>query len=132
MSRRMTAKKTTLAVLAAVAALGTSAAIAQMQGLDMQKMMQALSPQASDPAPTKDFKAAHMNMMKNMNMEFSGDPDADFARSMMKHHQSGIEMAQIEIKHGKNPEMKKMAEKLVEEQGKDNKEFQAFLSKLSK
>lgn len=127
----MTALKTTF-VLATLAALSTSAAIAQMQGMDMQKMMQAMSPQSNDPASTKDLKSAHVNMMKNMNMEFSGDPDADFARSMMKHHQAGIEMAQIQLKHGKNAEMRKMAEKLIKEQGKDNEEFQAFLKKHAK
>jgi len=107
-------------------------ATAQMQGMDMQKMMQMMTPSANDPASTKDFKQAHMDMMKTMNMEFTGDADADFARSMMKHHEGGIAMAKIQLKHGKDPELRKIAEKLIKEQGDDNKKFEAWLSKHKK
>ena len=48
---------------------------------------------------------------------------------MMKHHAGGIEMAKIQLKHGKDPEMRKMAEKLIKEQGNDNKEFATWLKK---
>jgi uncharacterized protein (DUF305 family) len=64
-------------------------AAAQMQGMDMQKMMQMMSPAPNDSASTKDFKKAHMDMMHSMHMEFTGNPDVDFARSMMKHHEAG-------------------------------------------
>lgn len=120
------------AVTLALFALGAPAALAQMQGMDMQKMMQMMTPGANDPASTKDFKTAHMNMMKNMNMEFTGDPDRDFAASMKTHHEGGIEMAKIQLRHGKDPEMRKMAEKLVKEQSEENKKFESWLSKHKK
>jgi uncharacterized protein (DUF305 family) len=128
----MTLRKNTLAIAAIVSLIGVPGAIAQMQGVDMQKMMQMLTPAPNDPASTKDFKQAHMDMMKDMNMEFTGNPDVDFAKSMIKHHEGGIEMAKILLKHGKDPEMRKKAEKLIKEQGQDNKEFQAWLKKHSK
>ena len=128
----MTTSKTIFAILATLAAFGTPVAVAQMQDMDMQKMMQAMSPQPNDSASTRDLKSAQMNMMKTMNVEFSGNADSDFARSMMKHHQSGIEMAEIQLKHGKDPAMRKMAEKLVKEQKKDNQEFQAWLKSHQK
>src|SRR5581483_3318259 len=103
-----------------------------MQGMDMQKMMQMMTPAPNDPPSTKDFKQAHMNMMRDMNMEFTGDADVDFAKSMIKHHEGGIEMAKLLLKHGKDPEMRKKAEKLIKEQGQDNKDFQAWLKKHSK
>lgn len=123
--------KTAIA-LAVLFALGAPAALAQMQSMDMQKMMQMMMPGVNDSASTKDFKTAHMNMMKNMNMEFTGDPDRDFAASMKKHHEGGIEMARIQLKHGKDPEMRKMAEKLVKEQNEENKKFESWLSKHKK
>lgn len=98
----------------------------------MQKMMQMMTPKPDDAASTKDFKQAYMNLMKNMNMEFSGNADADFARSMIKHHQGGIEMANIQLKHGKDAEMRKMAEKQIKEQGGDNGKFEAWLKKHPK
>jgi uncharacterized protein (DUF305 family) len=124
----------TVIALVGTLALGAPMALAQMQGMDMQgmdiqKMMQMMMPQPGDTAPTRDFKQAHMDMMKDMPMQFTGDADKDFATSMMKHHAGGIEMAKIQLKHGKDPEMRKMAEKLIKEQGNDNKEFATWLKK---
>ena len=81
--------KAILAAAATVMIISIPGAVAQMQGMDMQKMM----PQADDTASTKDMKQAHMEMMKNMNLDFTGNPDVDFARSMVKHHESAIVMA---------------------------------------
>ena len=128
----MTLLKKVLTIGAAVSVIGVSAAVAQMQGMDMQKMMQMMTPAPNDPPSTKDFKQAHMNMMRDMNMEFTGNADVDFAKSMIKHHEGGIEMAKLLLKHGKDLEMRKKAEKLIKEQGQDNKEFQAWLKKRSK
>lgn len=128
----MTLLKKTFAIAAVISVIGIPAAIAQMQGMDMQKMMQMMTPAPNDPPSTKDFKQAHMNMMKDMNMEFTGNPDVDFAKSMIKHHEGGIEMAKLLLKHGKDPEMRKKAEKLIQEQGQDNKDFQAWLKTHSK
>lgn len=124
--------KKALTVGAVISVIGVSPAVAQMQGMDMQKMMQMMMPVPNDPPSTKDFKRAHMNMMKEMHMEFTGNADVDFAKSMMRHHEGGIEMAKLQLKHGKDPEMRKMAEKLIKEQGQDTKEFQAWLKKHSK
>ena len=119
----------TVIALAGMLALGAPIALAQMQGMDMQKMMQMMMPQPGDPASTRDLKQAHMDMMKDMPMQFTGDADKNFATSMMKPHSGGIEMAKIQLKHGKDPEMRKMAEKLIKEQGNDNKEFATWLKK---
>ena len=122
--------KTAIALTAL--SLGATVALAQTQGADMQKMMQMMMPKAEDSASTRELKQAHMNMMKDMHMEFTGDADKDFAASMIKHHQGGIEMAKIQLKHGKDAEMRKMAEKLIKEQGEDNKAFAAWLKKHQK
>ncbi len=124
--------RTAIAVTATTFMLVIPVAIAQMPSMDMQKMMQMMMPKPDDAASTKDFKQAHVDMMQNMNMEFSGNADADFARSMIKHHQGGIEMAKIQLKHGKDAEMRKMAEKMIKEQGDDNEKFQLWLTKNPK
>lgn len=41
-------------------------------------------------------------------------------------------MAKIQLKHGKEPEMRKMAEKRVKEQSEENKKFESWLSKHKK
>ena len=128
----MTLLKNALTIGAIISAIGVPAAVAQMQGMDMQNMMQMMTSRPNDPPSTKDFKQAHMNMMKDMNMEFTGNADIDFAKSMIKHHEGGIEMAKILLKHGKDPEMRKKAEKLINEQQQDNKDFQSWIKNHSK
>jgi hypothetical protein len=122
----------TLAIGAVISMIAVSTAVAQMQGMDMQKMMQTMTPSPNDPPSTKDLKQAHMDMMKNMNMEFSGDADVDFARSMIPHHQGAIDMAKLELKYGKDQKMRQMAEKMIKDQQKEQKDFQAFLQKHKK
>lgn len=124
---------TAFAIPAILVAFSIPVAIAQMQGgMDMQKMMQMMTPKADDSASTKDLKQAHMDMMQNMNMEFTGNPDADFARSMVKHHEGAITMAKVELKHGKDSELRSMAEKIIKDQEKEIAEFNAWLKKPSK
>ena len=44
----------------------------------MQKMMQDMMPSPNDPTSTKDFKAADMQMMRNMHLPYTGNADVDF------------------------------------------------------
>ncbi len=130
---------------AAIAAGGllfvSTAAVSQMQApmqapamepASMQKMMQDMMPSATDSASTKAFKEPHMKMMKSMHVEFTGNPDVDFVRSMVPHHQGAIDMAKVELAHGKNPEMRKMAEKIIGDQEKEIAMMQDWLKKNAK
>jgi uncharacterized protein (DUF305 family) len=67
-----------------------------------------------------------MDKMKGMKM--TGDADKDFAMMMIPHHQSAVDMSENEISHGKHVEMKKFAQKMIDDQSKEIKEFEAFLS----
>lgn len=63
------------------------------------------------------------------NMAKTGDPDHDFAAMMRSHHQMGIDMAKTELRDGKDPEMQKMARKVVEDQTKEVAKLDAWLAK---
>lgn len=52
-------------------------------------------------------------------MTMTGDTDKDFARMMASHHRSGIEMAEIEAKYGKDPELKALAKKIIQMQNEE-------------
>lgn len=71
----------------------------------------------------------HANMGNMPAMAKTGDVDYDFATMMRQHHQMGINMAQKQIKEGKNPEMKQMAQKIVDAQTKEIAQFDAWLAK---
>jgi uncharacterized protein (DUF305 family) len=73
----------------------------------------------------------HQMMMKgakdSMSMKPSGDVDHDFVAMMRQHHQMGLQMAEQEIKHGKDPKAKEFARKVVESQSQEIKEFDEWL-----
>ena len=80
------------------------------------------------PDSTKEFKAADMSMMKNMNnAPYSGNPDVDFRTHMIPHHEGAIAMAKVALKYAKNAETKKMAQKIIDEQEKQVAAMQAWL-----
>jgi len=61
-------------------------------------------------------EAAMRKMMTGMSVEPSGDVDRDFAAMMIPHHQGAIEMAQAELRHGRNELLRRIAQEIVVEQ----------------
>lgn len=81
--------------------------------------------------PMDHSKMDHANMdgMKHMEgMSMTGNADYDFAANMKMHHQMGIDMANAEIKNGKNPQMVKMAKAIVATQTKESAAFDKYLA----
>ena len=65
----------------------------------------------------------------SQSMKMSGDTDRDFLTMMRHHHQSGIKMAEAELRHGKSAEAKAMAQKIIDAQTKEIAEIDAQLAK---
>lgn len=77
-----------------------------------------------------DLHASMMTSMKGMqSMKATGDTDRDFATMMKMHHQAAIDMAQVELKTGKDPKMKAMAQRIIAAQQKEIEEFDNWLAK---
>ena len=87
--------------------------------------------QSNSPA-SKAYMDAMSKMQSNMPKDMTGDPDVDFAQTMIPHHRSATEMAQILVKNGKDPELRKMAQKMMEDQKKEIVELQEWLKKHGK
>ena len=68
-------------------------------------------------------------MHKDMDVAFTGDADADFARGMIPHHQGAVDMAKIVLQHGKDPEIRKLAEEVVRSQETEIKFMREWLAK---
>ena len=49
-------------------------------------------------------------------VEPSDNADADFARLMLPHHQAAIDMAKTELLHGKDPQMRRLAQEIITDQ----------------
>jgi uncharacterized protein (DUF305 family) len=66
-----------------------------------------------ESAATMAYMAANMKMHADMDVAYSGNPDADFLRGMIPHHQGAVDMARIVLEHGQDPEVKAFAEKII-------------------
>jgi uncharacterized protein (DUF305 family) len=80
-----------------------------------------------DHDATHAFTEVHKNMMQSMEgMKLTGDADKDFAMMMIPHHQGAIAMAEIELKYGKDPGLRKMAEEMIAAQKKEIEELKKW------
>ncbi|WP_146905183.1 DUF305 domain-containing protein [Adhaeribacter aerolatus] len=70
----------------------------------------------------------HQMMTQMEAMPMNSEPDIDFAKMMVMHHQGAINMAQEEIANGKDAEMIAIAQKIKSEQEKEIQEFNTFLA----
>ena len=57
--------------------------------------------------------SAMTKMMIDMGIRPSGDVDADFVAMMVPHHQGAIEMAQAELRYGRNEPLRRMAQGII-------------------
>ena len=55
-------------------------------------------------------------MMAGMSIKPSGDVDHDFALMMIPHHQGAIDMAQAELRYGRNEQLRRIAQEIIVEQ----------------
>ena len=103
---------------------------------------------AEPPAPTKpDTAGAHahgsggvdtpaarkldaaMAQMHSRMGKASADPDESFMRMMIPHHQGAIEMARIQLEHGKDPQARRLAEQIIAAQEREIAEIQGWLAR---
>jgi uncharacterized protein (DUF305 family) len=66
-----------------------------------------------DKPSTAAFAKIMEEMMPHMHMAMTGDADKDFAAMMGPHFQAAIDMAKVELTHGKDPEMRELAERII-------------------
>ena len=55
-------------------------------------------------------------MMAGMAVKPSGDVDRDFAAMMIPHHQGAIDMAVAELRHGRNEQLRRIAQEIIVDQ----------------
>jgi uncharacterized protein (DUF305 family) len=72
------------------------------------------------------FMAANQKMMQHMEMKPTGNPDRDFVTMMIPHHQGAVDMAEIELQYGKDPDLRKLAQDIIASQKKEISFMQAW------
>ncbi|TYL96680.1 DUF305 domain-containing protein [Bradyrhizobium rifense] len=82
----------------------------------MSEMISELCGDGPETPFMAENQAAMQRMMSGMNITRSGDVDRDFAAMMIPHHQGAIEMAQAELRHGHNEQLRRIAQEIIVEQ----------------
>jgi uncharacterized protein (DUF305 family) len=75
---------------------------------------------------TQGYEAAMGKMHQGMMIGYS-DAHIDFVRGMIPHHPGADDMAKVELKYGKDPELRKLAEGIVAAQESEIKMMQTCL-----
>ena len=110
--------------------VGTAAIAAVILGSSFLGHALAADKAATMPMGSMEMHKSMMSGMKGMeSTKMTGDTDRDFATMMKLHHQGAIDMAQMELKNGKDAKMQAIAKRIIKAQQKEIKEFDQWLAK---
>jgi uncharacterized protein (DUF305 family) len=121
------ARKTALAVMVA-AGLATLPMSFAVYAAEKGNQGHDSSMKGGMSGPSMEMHHSMMKGMKEMDgMKPSGNVDRDFATMMRLHHAQALQMAQVELQHGKDQKMRDMAQKIIDGQKKEIAEFDEWL-----
>ncbi len=83
-------------------------------------------------AKTDIYAPAMRKMHDDMMIEATGDADVDFVKGMIPHHQGAVDMAKIVLEQGKDAEIKKFAQDIIDAQEKEIAFMNDWLKKNGK
>ena len=108
---------------------------AQQPEIEQMQNWLANNPDTSEPTATTEAMqksyAAGMDAMHGEMMTGIADPNPDkaFVRGMLPHHAGAIDMATVQLKYGKNEEMRKLAQEIIDAQQPEIEQMQNWLAK---
>ena len=110
------------AVAAGLIVTATALAANPTEAPSLAEYIAAICSAAFRSAPPEEARflsenvGAMTRMMTGMEIKPSGDVDQDFAAMMVPHHRGAMEMAQAELRHGRNEQLRRIAQEIIVDQ----------------
>ena len=107
---------------------------AQQSEIKQMKAWLDKHPDAAEPtADTKAMQQAYADGMGAMHDDMMAGiadpfPDMAFARGMLPHHVGAVDMAKVQLKYGKNDEMRKLAQEIIDAQQPEIEQMQKWIA----
>ena len=108
---------------------------AQKAEIEQMQNWLANHPDAAEPtSDTGAMQTAYAKGMDTMHSEMMAgiadpNPDMAFARGMLPHHIGAVDMAKIQLKYGKNEEMRQLAQQVIDAQQPEIEQMQNWIAK---
>src|SRR5260221_14347277 len=90
------------------------------------------APHADFKVSSQAFKTVDDGVMQKMDAPLTGDWDWDFVAKMIPHLRGSIDIARVELKHGKDPNLTKLAQDIIAAQRKEIKVMNEWLAQHPK
>ncbi len=75
------------------------------------------------------FAETNQRMHEAMAISPTGDIDHDFVQGMVAHHRGAVEMAEVVLEHGDDPEIRALAEDIIQHQEAELRDMREWLSR---
>ena len=108
---------------------------AQQAEIEQMQAWLASHPDTSEATPdTKAMQQAYADGMDAMHDEMMAgiadpNPDMAFARGMLPHHVGAVDMAKVQLKYGKDAEMRQLAQAVIDAQQSEIEQMQNWIGK---
>lgn len=107
---------------------------AQQAEIEQMQTWIASHPDTSEPTTdTEVMQQAYAQGMDAMHGEMmlgiaDPNPDMAFARGMLPHHIGAVDMAEVQLKYGKDKEMRKLAQAVIDAQQPEIEQMQSWIA----
>jgi hypothetical protein len=109
-------RRTAFQLVVVIIIMVEGALVAAQTGITHVHDQSVTRSEADDPQ-WSGLVGSMMKMHEEMSaIERTGNTDADFVRLMLPHHQAAVDMARVQLLHGTDPQIRRLAQEIIADQ----------------